>query len=500
MGQMFGQLTNPGTALMSGASGGEPLFIGTPSQVQQHLNQSRDAVIKSGINNPVMNPKPQPAFPTQGTPTFQQAATSGAQPGGANALSPGLNKAGKLMTLLTSGLQGALAGRAASEQATVASGGRRSGGAGMGFEAAQAYPWQQLSRQLGAEQQAAQTGVLQSEAQNVNIPGMGPIPGWLAKAMGPAYLRQQGTLGAAQTRAGAEVQGKDIQGQTARDVARINQGEAIPVDETTANLAGFPALAGQSAGRATWTNINKALEAKGYRVQDMGENGTGPNQGMWLMDRAGNRIRQTSPNSLVFQRGASFAQNRPEVVVDPNDPGYAYYTTAANAMRNNLPAPQGAGTVAAKAEARSEVPTKVGDQKVAFKTALQHADLLSNAMKALSNGDQQTLNRLKNSFANEFGATGPISAQAIADAYTREVTKMLSSGHLTDSEVATVGKTLDPQRQSLQQVAGVLSAYRALAQSKLNMLNQQADAAKNPRANSGGGPTAADMLKKYPPK
>src|SRR5438552_4034100 len=129
----MGGLTKQGSAVMSGASSDEPIFIGTPSQVQQHLGQSRDAVLKSGANNPVMNPKPQPAFPVQGTPSFQQAATAGATPGGANALSPGLNKAGKLATLLMSGLQGALAGQASSEQAVLQSGGRRSGGAGMGF-------------------------------------------------------------------------------------------------------------------------------------------------------------------------------------------------------------------------------------------------------------------------------------------------------------------------------------------------------------------------------
>src|SRR2546430_12516404 len=156
MGQLGDGVTNTGSALMSSASGGEPLFIGTPSQVQQHLGQSRDAVLKSGANNPVMSPKPQPAFPTAGDPTFQQAASAGATPGGANALSPGLNKAGKLVTLLTSGLQGALAGRAASEQTVAATGGRRSGGAGMGFEAGYTLPWQRQAQQNQLAQQQAQ--------------------------------------------------------------------------------------------------------------------------------------------------------------------------------------------------------------------------------------------------------------------------------------------------------------------------------------------------------
>lgn len=472
MGQIFSQLTQPNSALVN--PNGTVAAMGDPSQI-------RDADFRmNSQQHPYLpgTPNPNPPTPTAQTPTFAQAASYGATPGGANALSPGLTKAGKLVTLLTSGLQGALAGRAKSEETVAATGGRRSGGAGMGFESGYTLPWQRTGQQLGLEQQEANVEATRAQNATVNTP-QGPMPAWLARYTAPASIRAGATEQAATTRAGAQTQSAQTRAEASKDVARINQGQAIPVDQTTAELAGFPELAGQQAGRGTWTNINKALEARGYRVQDMGQNGSGENEGMWLMDRAGARVKQISPNSLTFQRGASFAQNRPEVVVDPNDPGYAYYTTAAKAMQGNLPAPQGAAPQAAKREAVSEVPTKVGDLKVAFNTATQHADLLANAMKALTNGDQQTLSRIKNSFTNEFGSPGPITAQAIADAYTREVTKMLSSGHLTDSEVATIGKTLDPQRQSPQQIAGVLSAYKALAQSKLNVLNQQANASKH---------------------
>lgn len=324
--------------------------------------------------------------------------------------------------------------------------------------------------------------------QTRSTPPYGTMPAALASKIISPYLRYQGEMGAAQTRANATTQAAQTHAGATENAAQtragatikaaqINQGMAIPVDETVANLAGFPELAGQGVGKATWTNINKALEAKGYHTQDMGTNGTGPNDGMWLLDKAGNRIKQISPNSLTFQRGASFAQNRPEVVVDPNDPANAYYTTAANAMQNNLPSPMGAAPQAAKAAARSEVPTKIGDQKVAFNTAMQHADLLDQAAKALSNGNVQALNGLENRFANAFGSTGPITAQVIADAYGREVTSMLSKGHMTDSEISTVGSTVNPLRQNYAQIHAVVGAYKALAQSKLNMLNQQKQAA-----------------------
>lgn len=147
----------------------------------------------------------------------------------------------------------------------------------------------------------------------------------------------------------------------------------------------------------------------------------------------------------------------------------------------------GAGKVAMDTVAKGEVPTKIGDQKVAFNTAIAHADLLQQAADALKNGDQQTLNSLKNRFGNEFGEAGPVTAQAIANAYGREVTKMLSGGHLTDSEIGSTGKTIDPNSQSPAQLKSVIGAYRALSKSKLDQLNKQESDALNRGKGAGSG-------------
>lgn len=492
MGQLFGQtgLTNPGTALMSSASGGEPLFIGTPSQVQQHLGQSRDAVIKSGINNPVSAPKPQPAFPVSGQPSFQQAATSGAMPGGTNALSPGLNKAGKLVTLLQSGLQGALAGRAASEQATVASGGRRSGGAGIGFEAAEAYPWQQVGRQLGAQQQQAQTNVLQSEAQNVNIPGMGQTPGWLAKALGPAYIRGQ---------AQQNVQG--MKGDTAENVAGINKRfQTVPgiglfdtqnrqlIPETAQGIIITPDIAKEY--QLPQQFIGKPMSLQNLAsVQRSSVFENVPQmtaQGPIMVNR-----RNATAQPVQGPGGQKFsppALASPREVADVNNPGQTITMSGAQAM--GQPGVQSASVQVPKKAAAAEVPTQIGNQRVAFTTMIQHAELLRQAAKALNNGDVQTLAGLGNAFKNEFGYAGPITAQAIADAYGGEVTNVIAKGHITDAEMAKTGKTLNPAKQNFATVNGVLNAYQALAQSKMNMLDQQEkDAIKKsqPKPKAGGG-------------
>lgn len=492
MGSVFGNLThsavvNPDGTIQwnaSPAASGQNLATAQSKQVQP---ASAD-VTGDGTSFST----PQTPFSKLAKPSMQEAAQMGATPGGVNAMSPGLTKMGKLATLLTSGMQGALAGRAASEQAVIQSGGHRSGGAGLGFQAGYTLPWQRAEQQSQA--QLAQAGT-----QPIQTP-YGQMPMAMASKILTPYLGYQGKVQAAQiggqareqvaqTGAQAHVQAAQIGGQAKENVARIEQGMALPVDETVANLAGIPELAGQKVGKGTWENINKSLQANGYHTQDMGENGPGQNQGMWLMDRAGNRIKQISDKSLMFQRGYSFAANRPEVVTDPNDPGYAYYTSAAQAMQQNLPSPQGAGTQAAKTAARSEVPTKIGDQKVAFNTAMQHAQLLEQAATALSNGDVRMLNSVKNKFKTAFGSADVTNFQVISNAYSREITKMLSAGHMTDSEIASAGGTL-PANASPQQILGAVQSYRNLAQSKLNMLNQQKQSATAPTRPQGEKPNA----------
>lgn len=483
MGQLFGQggLTTPNSAMIDPSSG-QATAMGTPNQMMlkagQQLKDTQNANAASDIAG---NPQMPAQVSHLGTPSFSDAARLGAPPGGANALSPGLNKAGKLATLLTSGLQGAMAGRAKSEETVAATGGRRSGGAGMGFEAGYQLPWQRAGMQQQYEQEQAKTRLLQQQGDVIQTPG-GPMPLALAKVFYPAEIR---------ARAAENVQGQksktaeSIQGQkseTSVDVANINQGIGIPVDQSTARLAGFPELAGKSVGKGTWGNINKALSAKGYHTQDMGQNGTGENQGMWLMDKAGERISQVSPTSLTYQRSANYAQLRPVQVADPNSPGNTKYEAAGTAIAQGAAGPQSASVQVPKAMAKSATSGPIGTQITAFNTALQHADLLQQALGALNNGDVRVLNSLKNKFKTEFGSADVTNLQAITNAYSREITKMLSAGHMTDAEIGSSGATM-PTNASPQQMLGALQAYRTLATSKMQQLQGQVKAGMQGKPN-----------------
>lgn len=410
-----------------------------------------------------------PKFAQSVNPSLQQAMTQGASPGGVNALSPSLTKAGKLVTLLQSGLQGALAGRAKSEETVAATGGRRSGGAGMGFEAGYELPWQREQKQLGLQQQQAQVEATKAQSQMINTPS-GPMPAWLAKAILPASIRGQATENAADTRAGATTQaaqtgaGARVQGAQIGADARIKSaqmglGPLADVSPELQQQLGLPA-------KLPLKMLNQAESAANRPLTTVaGENDS------YIV----NRENGAKTPLGVGNRGAGAVGAGLVPVADPENPGVVTYTKRKNAEGKQ--SPQGAGTVAARTAARSEVPTKIGDQKVNFTTMIQHADLLRSAITALNNGDQQTINSLKNRFKTEFGVAGPLTAQAIADAYGGEVTNVISKGHITDAEAAKTGKTLNVNRQSPEQSLGILDAYKALAQSKINMLNQQKNAA-----------------------
>ena len=405
----------------------------------------------------------------------------------------GSTKAAKLVNILQSGLQGALAGRAKSEETVAATGGRRSGGAGMGFEAGYTLPWQRAAQQNQLAQQQAQTNVLRSEAQNVNVPGMGQIPGWLAKALGPAGIKAS----SAQT-----VQG--MKGDTAESIAEGNRASQekihryVPVPNVGLYDTQTRSVVPQTAQGITITPeiakdhnlpdefIGKPMgltQLAAIQRSDVFANVPQMTaQGPIIVNRkTAQATPVTGPNGQQYSPPALAS---PREVADVDNPGQTIITSGTGAM--GKPGPSSASVQVPKRAAAAEVPTKIGDQKVAFTTMVQHADLLRSAIQALNNGDQQTLSSLKNRFKAEFGVSGPLTAQAIADAYGGEVTNVIAKGHITDAEMSKTGKTLNVNRQSPEQSLAVLDAYKALAQSKMNMLDQQKNAAVN-KSQPGGG-------------
>lgn len=129
---------------------------------------------------------------------------------------------------------------------------------------------------------------------------------------------------------------------------------------------------------------------------------------------------------------------------------------------------------------------KVSQELNAYNTALAHADLLQQAAKAMQNGDTKVLNSLQNRLKTEFGSSDVTNFNVIANAYTREVTKALSSGHLTDAEIKEQGATI-PSNASPEQIMGAITAYKNLMASKLQQRKNQYDQGQKAQPNFGGG-------------
>lgn len=111
------------------------------------------------------------------------------------------------------------------------------------------------------------------------------------------------------------------------------------------------------------------------------------------------------------------------------------------------------------------------DTRLAYNTALDHSDLLLQASDALKNGNVKLLNSLENKFKTEFGWSGKINYDAIANAYNHEVNSVISKGHITDKEVETGHATL-PSDANSQTIHDVVNSYKALMTSKRGELDK----------------------------
>lgn len=396
---------------------------------------------------------------------------------------PPATKAHKLLTILQSGLQGALAGRAASEQAVAQSGGHRSTGFGTGFETGYTLPWQRQQQQLGLQQQQANLNL--TRAQSDMVPTQyGPMPAALARYILPAQIRGEATENAAQTSAGARVQGAQIGagsrvqgaqiGADARiKAAQMGLGPLAQVPQELQDQFGLPAQLPLKMLNQAESAANKPLTVV-----------PGENDSFVV-----NKQTQAKTPLGVGNRGAGAAMARPvQVAADPNNPGNLSYTTAGNAIKTGAAAPGSAATTTAKATARAVAPGgKVGEELNAFSTAIEHAKLLKQVATALKNGDVKALNGLKNQWSSAFGSSNLNDFNVVAGAYSREITKMLTAGHITDSEISSSGATL-PSNANADTLLSAADKYQQLAQSKMNVRKQGVEKGMQGKANFPDAP------------
>lgn len=146
-----------------------------------------------------------------------------------------------------------------------------------------------------------------------------------------------------------------------------------------------------------------------------------------------------------------------------------------------------------KGVAKSFTSGKVSDELNAYNTAIAHADLLKSAADAMNNGNVRVLNSIGNKMGVQFGSDKKTNFDIIRNAYTAEVTKALTSGHITDTELGKQGGTM-PDNASPAQIAGAVNSYKALMASKKQQRMDQYEAGKNAQPNFGGSQASGGKI------
>ena len=177
--------------------------------------------------------------------------------------------------------------------------------------------------------------------------------------------------------------------------------------------------------------------------------------------------KQAMAMALAAARGASFANAKMVDVQDKNNPGQNILVPAGLAYKLGYNTPNGAYYSAMTNMLKDATSGQIGNEFVAFGTALEHADQLGRAAVALSNGDSRRLNSISNSLSTAFGDPAVTNFDVVSQVYTGEITKAINAGHVTQSELQD-NHALIPANASPEQISGAITNFKKLLNSKIN--------------------------------
>ena len=133
---------------------------------------------------------------------------------------------------------------------------------------------------------------------------------------------------------------------------------------------------------------------------------------------------------------------------------------------------------------------KQGDTIRSLNVGVQHLDVIDQAAAALSNGNVNVINSLKNTFQTQFGAPAPTTFDGLKQIVGTEVEKAVAGGIGTGADRDRIMKALDGAR-SPAQLQAMTDGFRALMVGQLNGLKSQyEDTTPNTPAFRDGGPFA----------
>lgn len=235
----------------------------------------------------------------------------------------------------------------------------------------------------------------------------------------------------------------------------------FPVDPTTAALANRPDLAGKSVSAQMWKGLSGVINAKGYKVQDLGADG------MWVLDRAGNKYHQVAAVGPSVARAVAFSMNKPVQAIDEN--GVARFTTAGQAEQRGL-SPAGVGATSMGKQAQfNDIHAGIGMMRSAI-NGLPSGQVSPGTITALTLATRETDPNVAHQLIDTYLGSNNLSP---AEQNFVVATQQLNERALSLRNIAGMGNGSDQVR------AAIRAALPSAKSGNTGMMTKQLDAVSN---------------------
>ena len=424
---------------------------------------------------------------------------------------PGPSKAAKLGTIIKSGLMGAIAGRAASEQAVIQSGGRRSGGFGTGFEAALDAPYQRQQMQQTVQRSGLENQLLQNQVQyapQIQALNFSKVMADITKNLADAQK-----MGVEAGAIPAKTALEKAQALAARYKEEPGSGQLIDLQtgQPYGNASALAPLTAEEAkvlGKEEGDRVPVKLKNTASEIAARGLTTVNTEEGVF------ERNRITGTNTRLGNNPREIQLDTPVGALD-NSTGKQVMVTRKDIIGNPgrfAPVSADVSTPVIKQTLKEYASTKpgtAGGATIAFNTAMAHLGLLNDAIDALGNGNMKLFNRLGQTYKDQTGSTVGATFDTVKQAVSGELARV--TGSLSQGEQEAIKGPLDKANSPQALKAAVRSAVQlmdgkigALHQHYVDVMHEEPDAplispeAQKVRdklfANQGGGNSGGHVI------
>jgi len=425
--------------------------------------------------NAQIDPNSIPA-PDIGQPTtenkFNLPWLPGYTPGQAQpAPPPGPSKAQKLGVILKSGLMGAIAGQASSEQAVMASGGHRGGGFGTGFEAALTAPLARQQMQQQVTRGGLENQILGAQAQyapQMQALNFGKTLAEIQKNLADAG-KMTAEAGAIPTKTALE----SAQALAARYKEDPGSGQLIDLQsgQPFGNSTGIAPLTAEEAkvlGKEEGDRVPLKLKNVASEIAARGLTTVNTEEGVF------ERNRITGTNTRLGNNPREISLDTPVGALD-NSTGKQVMVTRKDIIGNPgryAPVSADVSTPVIKQTLKEYASTKpgtAGGTTVAVNTAMAHLGLLYDLIGALGNSNVKAFNSLEQTWKTQTGNPIGASFDEVKQAVSGELTKV--TGSLSQGEQEAIKGPLD-KANSPQSLRGAVRSAVQIMDGKISALHQ----------------------------